>query len=194
MRGNSSGDVYGSDVVIDASGAVHVRRKDLSKKVTGTSHIVSRQEAEHLLDQGADRLIIGTGQYGALRLSEEATAYLEETGCTVSLAPTPEAIERYNAADAAVARTISTGYGRHNVDFRDGSLTEIHCHGIGCYHGFPRAITIVDIGGQDNKIIRLREGGQRVEFKMNRKCAAGTGAFLEEMALRLDIDPQLLQC
>jgi len=99
------------------------------------------------------------------------------------------ALASAGAARSDVARTISTGYGRHNVGFRDGSLTEIHCHGAGCYHRFPRAITIVDIGGQDNKIIRLREGGQRVDFKMNRKCAAGTGAFLEEMALRLDIDP-----
>ena len=53
---------------------------------------------------------------------------------------------------------------------------------------FPRAITIIDIGGQDNKIIRLDESGRRVDFKMNRKCAAGTGAFLEEIALRLDVE------
>ena len=60
---------------------------------------------------------------------------------------------------------------------------------MGCYHHFPRAMTIIDIGGQDNKVIRLDDSGQRVDFKMNRKCAAGTGAFLEEMALRLAIDP-----
>jgi predicted CoA-substrate-specific enzyme activase len=100
-----------------------------------------------------------------------------------------EALELAGAAGAKPARTVSTGYGRHNVDFRDASLTEIHCHGVGCYHYFPVAMTIIDIGGQDNKVIRLEATGQRVDFKMNRKCAAGTGAFLEEMALRLGIAP-----
>jgi predicted CoA-substrate-specific enzyme activase len=99
-----------------------------------------------------------------------------------------EALERAGAAREAVGRIVSTGYGRHNVDFRDGSVTEIHCHGLGCYHHFPLAQTVVDIGGQDNKVIRLAASGQRVDFKMNRKCAAGTGAFLEEIALRLDIE------
>jgi predicted CoA-substrate-specific enzyme activase len=87
-----------------------------------------------------------------------------------------------------VTRTVSTGYGRNNVDFRDASLTEIHCHGIGCHHLVPGSICIVDIGGQDNKVIILDDSGQRLDFKMNRKCAAGTGAFIEEMASRLGID------
>jgi predicted CoA-substrate-specific enzyme activase len=87
-----------------------------------------------------------------------------------------------------ITRTISTGYGRNNVDFKDGSLTEIHCHGIGCHHLVPGSICIVDIGGQDNKVIILDDSGHRLDFKMNRKCAAGTGAFIEEMAARLGID------
>ena len=84
-------------------------------------------------------------------------------------------------------RTIATGYGRKNVRYRDGDKTEISCHAKGCYFYFPEAITVIDIGGQDNKVIQLDEEGRRINFKMNRKCAAGTGAFLEEMALRLDI-------
>lgn len=84
-------------------------------------------------------------------------------------------------------KTVSTGYGRKNVRFTDGEKTEISCHAKGCYFYFPQAITIIDIGGQDNKVIQLDEKGRRVNFKMNRKCAAGTGAFLEEMALRLNI-------
>jgi (R)-2-hydroxyacyl-CoA dehydratese activating ATPase len=84
-------------------------------------------------------------------------------------------------------KTISTGYGRKNVLYSDGDKTEISCHARGCYHFFPQAITIIDIGGQDNKVIQLDEKGRRINFKMNRKCAAGTGAFLEEMALRLNI-------
>jgi predicted CoA-substrate-specific enzyme activase len=86
-----------------------------------------------------------------------------------------------------IKRTVSTGYGKSNVAFSDFTKTEISCHGKGCYHYFNEAISIIDIGGQDNKIIKLDAEGKRVSFKMNRKCAAGTGAFLEEMAMRLDV-------
>ncbi len=86
-----------------------------------------------------------------------------------------------------IVHTVSTGYGRKNVEFSNATKTEISCHARGCYHYFPLAITIIDIGGQDNKVIKLDDQGHRLNFKMNRKCAAGTGAFLEEMALRLDI-------
>ena len=80
---------------------------------------------------------------------------------------------------------VSTGYGRNSVKFAIGSLTEISCHARGCLRYFKGPITIVDIGGQDNKIIKIDGAGIRQSFKMNRKCAAGTGAFLEEMSLRL---------
>jgi predicted CoA-substrate-specific enzyme activase len=83
--------------------------------------------------------------------------------------------------------SISTGYGRKNVRYAAESRTEIGCHAKGCYYYFPMAITIIDIGGQDNKVIKLESDGRRNSFKMNRKCAAGTGAFLEEMSARLDI-------
>jgi predicted CoA-substrate-specific enzyme activase len=96
-----------------------------------------------------------------------------------------ECLRQAGAKSADIADVVSTGYGRKSVSFATSSLTEISCHGRGCLHFFPGPITVVDIGGQDNKIIKLDAKGQRVSFKMNRKCAAGTGAFLEEMALRL---------
>ena len=86
-----------------------------------------------------------------------------------------------------IAGAISTGYGRKNVTFTGDTKTEIGCHASGCYLYFPQEITVIDIGGQDNKIIKLDKAGRRTSFKMNRKCAAGTGAFLEEMSARLDI-------
>jgi predicted CoA-substrate-specific enzyme activase len=86
-----------------------------------------------------------------------------------------------------MANCVSTGYGRKNVPFSRDTKTEIGCHAKGCYHYFPMSMTVIDIGGQDNKVIKLDEHGRRISFKMNRKCAAGTGAFLEEMAARLDI-------
>ncbi len=86
-----------------------------------------------------------------------------------------------------MANMVATGYGRKNVTDAAETKTEISCHAWGCYHYFPLASTIIDIGGQDNKIIKLGQAGRRTGFKMNRKCAAGTGAFLEEMSTRLDI-------
>jgi predicted CoA-substrate-specific enzyme activase len=86
---------------------------------------------------------------------------------------------------AQVSIAVSTGYGRGNVDFADHKRTEIDCHARGAFHYFPRAITVIDIGGQDNKVIILDQKGLRKNFAMNRKCAAGTGSFLEEIALKL---------
>ncbi|MBI5248529.1 MAG: ATPase [Desulfomonile tiedjei] len=96
-----------------------------------------------------------------------------------------EALHEAGLSNGDVASVISTGYGRKSVPFASSNRTEISCHGRGCLHFYPGPITIVDIGGQDNKIIKINASGQRASFKMNRKCAAGTGAFLEEMALRL---------
>jgi len=93
---------YRHDVVLTPGGEIAQRRKELSSEVTGTSHVVSEAEARHLLDQGAAQLIIGTGQYGALKLSDEAAAYLKQQGCVVTLAPTPEAVKLYNAATESV--------------------------------------------------------------------------------------------
>ena len=86
-----------------------------------------------------------------------------------------------------IAGAVSTGYGRKNVTYSVETKTEIGCHASGCFLYFPQEITVIDIGGQDNKIIKLDKAGRRTSFKMNRKCAAGTGAFLEEMSARLDI-------
>lgn len=98
-----------------------------------------------------------------------------------------EAMAMADIGKNRIGRTISTGYGRKNVSYAQDHRTEISCHGKGCFHYFPFAITIIDIGGQDNKVIKIDVNGRRTSFKMNRKCAAGTGAFLEEMSPRLDI-------
>ncbi len=82
---------------------------------------------------------------------------------------------------------VATGYGRKNVAGADMVKTEIACHALGAYHHFPKPCRVVDIGGQDNKIITVGEGGAVMDFKMNRKCAAGTGAFVEEISRRLEI-------
>ncbi len=98
-----------------------------------------------------------------------------------------DALEEAKLAKERIARSISTGYGRDNVSWADGKMTEIACHGKGASFHFPQAITVIDIGAQDSKVIHLDEQGRRTSFKMNRKCAAGTGAFIEEIAMRLDL-------
>lgn len=82
---------------------------------------------------------------------------------------------------------LSTGYGRRNVAFAGTTKTEISCHARGSFFHYPHAHTLIDIGGQDSKVIKVDGQGKRTGFKMNRKCAAGTGAFLEEIANRLQI-------
>jgi len=87
-----------------------------------------------------------------------------------------------------IARSFSTGYGRDNVPWADGKMTEIACHGRGAFFHFQKRMTVIDIGAQDSKVIHLNETGRRESFKMNRKCAAGTGSFIEEIAHRLALD------
>jgi len=95
-------------------------------------------------------------------------------------------------ADAGLSQedilyTVATGYGRSAVDFADQQVTEISCHAKGARYFDPKVRTILDIGGQDSKAIRLRENGQVEDFVMNDKCAAGTGRFLEAMAQTLEV-------
>ncbi len=87
------------DVIIRLSGEVKKRKKRLSKEVYGTSHVLSLAEAKHVYDKGTTRFIIGTGQEGNVRLSEEAADYFKRKRCDVQLLPTPEAIRVWNAAD-----------------------------------------------------------------------------------------------
>ena len=81
-----------------------------------------------------------------------------------------------------------TGYGRQLVDFADKQVTEISCHGLGARFLEPATRAVIDIGGQDSKVIRLNEDGSVKNFVMNDKCAAGTGRFLEMMARTMEMD------
>lgn len=96
------GEVYDHDVLIRLGGAVKKRKKKLSKAVYGTSHKISLDEARHVYQEGAERLIVGAGQYGLVELSDEAAAYFEEQGCAVALLPMKGAIRAWNEAEGAV--------------------------------------------------------------------------------------------
>ncbi len=85
-----------------------------------------------------------------------------------------------------IAYTVATGYGRYRVTFGDSQVTEISCHARGATAEFPNTRTVLDIGGQDTKAIRVGESGEVVDFAMNDKCAAGTGRFLGAASFALE--------
>lgn len=87
-----------------------------------------------------------------------------------------------------IAGVVATGYGRNIIRFADTTITEITCHARGVHHVAPETRSIIEIGGQDSKVINLDGGGRVRDFAMNDRCAAGTGRFLEMVATRLDMN------
>jgi predicted CoA-substrate-specific enzyme activase len=98
-----------------------------------------------------------------------------------------QSLEKANLTFEDVARVVSTGYGRRMVGFADEFITEISCHAAGTHWLYPQADLVIDIGGQDSKVIGL-SNSQVTNFAMNDKCAAGTGRFLEVMSRALKVD------
>ncbi|MFO7932555.1 MAG: MTH938/NDUFAF3 family protein [Bacteroidales bacterium] len=90
---------YGHDVYIRADGEVKKRKKKLSKRIYGTSHTISLEEIKYIFDKNTEGMVIGTGQYGVARLSDEAAEFLEKKHCRVILEPTPRAIKQWNQAE-----------------------------------------------------------------------------------------------
>jgi (R)-2-hydroxyacyl-CoA dehydratese activating ATPase len=98
-----------------------------------------------------------------------------------------EALRAGNLEEEEIEYVVGTGYGRYKVTFGNTQVTEISCHGRGAVQMFPRTRTVVDMGGQDTKAIRVLPTGEIQDFCMNDKCAAGTGRFLGAAARALDI-------
>lgn len=98
-----------------------------------------------------------------------------------------DVLEKAGLAREDISWIVSTGYGRVSIEFADENVTEISCHGKGAHYFNPKIRTILDIGGQDSKAIRLNADGEVKDFVMNDKCAAGTGRFLEMIARTLEV-------
>jgi predicted CoA-substrate-specific enzyme activase len=98
-----------------------------------------------------------------------------------------EALQSAGVREEEVEYIVGTGYGRYKVTFGNTQVTEISCHGRGAVHMFPGTRTVVDMGGQDTKAIRVSPVGEILDFCMNDKCAAGTGRFLGAAANALEI-------
>ena len=99
-----------------------------------------------------------------------------------------EALERAHLKFDDLSATVATGYGRIGVPFATKAVTEITCHARGAHRLFPGTRTVIDMGGQDSKVISIDTEGRVLDFVMNDKCAAGTGRFLEVMAGALEVD------
>jgi predicted CoA-substrate-specific enzyme activase len=115
---------------------------------------------------------------------------LTDTGANVMRAAEGafhEALQEGDLREEEVEFVVGTGYGRYKVTFGNTQVTEISCHGRGAVHMFPGTRTVVDMGGQDTKAIRVSGVGEIVDFCMNDKCAAGTGRFLGAASSALDI-------
>ena len=110
---------------------------------------------------------------------------LISTGANVSRAGErafAEACQQAGLAREAIGGVIGTGYGRYKVTFGDAQITEITCHARGAHSLFPATRTVIDMGGQDTKAIKVGPDGSVLDFSMNDKCAAGTGRFLSAAA------------
>lgn len=136
---------------------------------------------------------VGSTQTKAVIVDEErriVSRALTDTGANVMRAAEKAFQEALSSADLReeeVEYVIGTGYGRYKVTFGNTQVTEISCHGRGAVQMFPNTRTVVDMGGQDTKAIRVSETGEILDFCMNDKCAAGTGRFLGAASSALDI-------
>ncbi|MDY6842617.1 MAG: acyl-CoA dehydratase activase [Thermodesulfobacteriota bacterium] len=103
-----------------------------------------------------------------------------------------KAVKKAGISADQIEYTVGTGYGRMQIPFADKNISEITCHGVGAFWVDPEVRTIIDIGGQDCKVIGLNDQGKVVDFVMNDKCAAGTGRFFEAMARVLNLSLEKL--
>lgn len=136
---------------------------------------------------------VGSTQTKAV-IIDEATRIvgraLIDTGANVVTAAETafaQALASRGLDEREVEYVIGTGYGRYRVTFGNAQITEISCHGRGAVHMFPNTRTVLDMGGQDTKAIRVSATGEIIDFCMNDKCAAGTGRFLGAASTALDI-------
>jgi predicted CoA-substrate-specific enzyme activase len=136
---------------------------------------------------------VGSTQTKAVLVDEDGKIVaraLTDTGANVVQAAQTafeQALESAGLEEREVEYVIGTGYGRYKVTFGNAQVTEISCHGRGAVHMFPGTRTVVDMGGQDTKAIRVSDDGEILDFCMNDKCAAGTGRFLGAASSALDI-------
>ena len=131
------------------------------------SKCVILKDKKDIIGQGI--ISVGAGTSGPKRAMEKA---LEEAGITLE----------------DVSAIVATGYGRNSLKQADKQMSELSCHAKGASFLFPEVQTVIDIGGQDAKALKISPEGRMLNFVMNDKCAAGTGRFLDVMTRVLEVD------
>jgi predicted CoA-substrate-specific enzyme activase len=127
-------------------------------------------------------ILDGDGKVVASSVASKGS--VSDEGVQIAIA---EALQRAGIGISNVARTVSTGYGRRMLEVADASYTEITCHARGAVAMVPGARLVIDIGGQDSKVIAVDDNGLVAQFAMNDRCAAGTGKFLETLARAVQV-------
>jgi predicted CoA-substrate-specific enzyme activase len=136
---------------------------------------------------------VGSTQTKAIIVDERgaivgrALADMETSMKTIAQDAFRAALDNAGIAEGDVEYVVGTGYGRYNVQFGREQVTEISCHARGAVTLFPGTRTVIDIGGQDTKAIRIGPEGNVLNFTMNDKCAAGTGRFLGAASFALEM-------
>ena len=182
-----------SDYTIQSSGQLRTRLEAFAESIA----------PERTIQKGGTKPMKGKGLYAGIDSGSTSTdvVILNQDREIVAQAILPTGAGAAAGADRAldealgkagltredISATVTTGYGRGAIQLGDQSITEITCHAKGAFFLAPSVRTIIDIGGQDSKVIRVDEAGNVVNFVMNDKCAAGTGRFLELMARTLEL-------
>jgi len=167
-----------------------IEELEIKKGLTQIARKKIRQEGQPLYIMGIDS---GSTSTNAVLLDENrrilATSVVRTGAKTADSADRvlADILSQASLKREDLAMIVATGYGRVSIPFADTTITEISCHGKGAHFLNPDVRTILDIGGQDSKAIRLGPSGDVADFVMNDKCAAGTGRFLEAMARTLEV-------
>ena len=124
---------------------------------------------------------------GDLEIMNSSLMLTEPDSVKVALKALDAALSPLSVNREQVDAIVSTGYGRENVPIAVKDITEISCHAKGVWMLYPEVRTVLDMGGQDLKVMHCNEQGQVIQFNMNDKCAAGTGRFIERIARTLEL-------
>ena len=182
-----------SDYTIQSSGQLATRLEAFAESIA----------PEQTLRKGTHKNMNGKGLYAGIDSGSTSTDVViidrDKNIVAQAILPTgagaaagadralEEALHQAGLTREDIDATVTTGYGRSAIKLGERSITEITCHAKGAFFLDPSVRTIIDLGGQDSKVIRLDETGNVTNFVMNDKCAAGTGRFLELMARTLEL-------
>ncbi|MCD7954199.1 MAG: acyl-CoA dehydratase activase [Lachnospiraceae bacterium] len=192
-----------SDYTVQSSGQLLTRLEAFAESLELQPQSQTAPEANSGRNSGRRKLHMGKGYYAGIdsgststdvvilnKKKEIVSSMILPTGAGAAIGAEralEQALQKAKLAREDIDAVVTTGYGRTAIQAGDKSITEITCHARGAHFLDPTVRTVVDIGGQDSKVIRLDEDGSVKNFVMNDKCAAGTGRFLEMMARTMEM-------